>query len=74
VQVKELIAQARWAGLQAVDDGDLSTQDWTSIEAELATAEQELDQGGLEGLIPASETLGGGCGMLETTLAEPTAT
>jgi len=74
VQVGELIAQARWAGPQAIDDGDLSTQDWTAIEAELATAEQELDQGGLEGLIPASNALGRGCSMLARTLPEPTGT
>jgi len=65
VQVKELIAQARWAATQAIEDGDLGAQEWTSIEAELATAEQLLSQDGLEGLTPASEALRRACSTFE---------
>jgi hypothetical protein len=65
VQVKELVAQARWAAHQAIEDGDLGAQEWTSIEAELATAGQLLSQDGLEGLVPASEALLRACNMLE---------
>lgn len=65
VQVKELVAQARWAAPQAIEDGDLGAQEWTSIEAELVTAGQLLSQDGLEGLVPASEALLRACNMLE---------
>ncbi len=65
VQLGELIAQARWAAQQAIEDGDLSTQAWTPIDQELATAEGKLNPENLEDLIPSSQALVRACDMLD---------
>jgi outer membrane protein assembly factor BamB len=64
VQIGELIAQARWAAPQAIEDGDLSMQEWASIDEELTAAEQMLDPERLDDLVAASEALLRACDLL----------
>jgi len=65
VQIEELIAQARAAAPRAIEEGDLSTQAWTPIEQELATAEGKLNPENLEDLTPSSQALVRACEMFE---------
>jgi outer membrane protein assembly factor BamB len=64
VQIEELIAQARDAGSRAIQDGDLSPQDWVKIEEELTAAEEKLNPERLQDLTPAGQALQRACEML----------
>lgn len=64
-QIQDLIAQAREMAPKAIEDGDLTTMQWTELNRELGKAERKLDPDKLQHLTPASNALRRACAVFE---------